>query len=288
MRGTLDDVRAKGTGAIVVELDVAVSAAVEDAAERIEAELGPIDVWVNNAMTSVFSPVHELTADEVRRVTEVTYLGYVNGTLCALRRMRPRARPIVQVGSALSYRSIPLPAAYCGAKHAIKGFTESLRCELLHDGSDVRVTMVQLPAVNTPQFEWVRTRLPGRPRPVPPIFQPEVPAKAIVWAATHAPRELKVGWPTVRAVFLNRVVPGMLAGPLSRQDRVQVRSRTIKAWIRTGGTTCSSPCRGIIAHGRFDDDSHADSRLLDARIVLGELISRRRSTRRGLGSDRSA
>ena len=168
----------------MLPVDVADADAVEAAAERVERELGPIDVWVNNAMVSVFSPVKELTADEVKRVTEVTYLGVVYGTLAALKRMLPRDRgAIVQVGSALAYRGIPLQAAYCGAKHAIQGFTESLRCELLHDRSHVHVTMVQLPAMNTPQFDWVKSRLPRKPQPVPPIYAPEIAADAIVWAA---------------------------------------------------------------------------------------------------------
>jgi len=177
----------------------------------IERELGPIDIWVNNAMVSVFSPVKELQPEEVARVTEVTYLGVVYGTLEALKRMLPRDRgAIVQVGSALAYRGIPLQAAYCGAKHAIQGFTESLRCELLHDHSHVRVTMVQLPAMNTPQFDWVKSRLPGRPQPVPPIYQPEVAARAIVWAAAHDKRrEMSVGTPTAIAIWANKVVPGL-------------------------------------------------------------------------------
>src|SRR5205085_2892429 len=170
---------------------VANAEAIEKAAEKIEQELGPIDVWVNNAMASVFSPIKQMTADEFKRVTEVTYLGYVYGTLAALQRMLPRDRGmIVQVGSALAYRGIPLQSAYCGAKHAIQGFTESLRCELLHDGSNVKITMVQLPALNTPQFGWVKSRLPRQPQPVPPIYQPEVAADALVWAARHTPREM--------------------------------------------------------------------------------------------------
>ena len=202
------DVEADGGTALVLPLDVADADAVDRAADAIEAEFGPIDIWVNNAMVSVFSPVHELAAEEVRRVTEVTYLGTVHGTLSALRRMHPRDRgTIVQVSSALAHRSIPLQAPYCGAKHAIEGFTDSLRCELLHDRSGVRVTSVQLPALNTPQFEWVRTRLPGHPQPVPPIYQPEVAADAIVWAAEHAPRTLKVGMSTVLAIYANRVAP---------------------------------------------------------------------------------
>jgi NAD(P)-dependent dehydrogenase (short-subunit alcohol dehydrogenase family) len=199
------EVEAAGRRAIVVPTDVADAAAVEAAAERVERELGPIDVWVNNAMVSVFSPVRQLQPDEVKRVTEVTYLGVVYGTMAALRRMRPRDRgAIVQVGSALAYRGIPLQAAYCGAKHAIQGFTESLRCELLHDGSRVHVSMVQLPAMNTPQFDWVKSRLPRRPQPVPPIYEPEVAADAIVWAAAHRRREISVGGSTAVAIWGNK------------------------------------------------------------------------------------
>jgi short-subunit dehydrogenase len=197
--------------ALVVQADVANAAEVENAAARIEQELGPIDVWVNNAMTSVFAPVKDLEPEEARRVTEVTYLGVVYGTLAALKRMLPRNRgTILQVGSALAYRGIPLQAAYCGAKHAVQGFTESLRCELLHDGSAVRVCMVQLPALNTPHFDWVRSKLPRRPQPVPPIYQPEVAADMIVWAASTERREVHVGLPTVAAIWGDRLASGLL------------------------------------------------------------------------------
>src|SRR6185437_4065012 len=183
-----------GGRAVSVIADVSDAGQIEAAASEIEQRLGPIDVWVNNAMASVFSPIKEMTADEFRRVTEVTYLGVVHGTLSALRRMLPRDRgSIVQVGSALAYRGIPLQAAYCGAKHAIQGFCDSLRSELLHDKSGVRVTMVQLPAMNTPQFDWVKSRLRNRAQPVPPIYQPEVAANAIVWASEHNRREIYVG-----------------------------------------------------------------------------------------------
>jgi NAD(P)-dependent dehydrogenase (short-subunit alcohol dehydrogenase family) len=178
------DVERAGGRALTVQVDVADADAVDAAAEQIEVALGPIDVWINNAMASVFSPIKEMTADEFRRVTEVTYLGYVHGTLAALRLMLPRDHgTIVQVGSALAHRSIPLQAAYCAAKHAITGFTESLRCELLHDKSQVHVTEVQMPALNTPQFSWVKSRLPRKAQPVPPIYQPEVAAEAIYWSA---------------------------------------------------------------------------------------------------------
>jgi len=205
------EVESMGGRALVLPLDVADHQAVEEAAERTERELGPIDIWVNNAMVSVFSPIMEMTPEEFKRVTEVTYLGFVYGTLSALHRMVPRDRGvIVQVGSALAYRSIPLQSAYCAAKHAIAGFTASLRSELIHDGSNVKVTMVNLPAINTPQFRWVKSRLPRKAQPVPPIFQPEVPARAIYHAAHHPRREYNLGMPTVKAVYGQRVIPGLL------------------------------------------------------------------------------
>jgi short-subunit dehydrogenase len=211
------DVERAGGRALTVQADVADTDAVESAAEQIEGALGPIDVWVNNAMVSVFSPVKEMTAEEFRRVTEVTYLGQVHGTLAAMRRMLPRDRGvIVQVGSALAYRGIPLQAAYCGAKHAVQGFNEALRCELLHEQSNVRVTMVQLPALNTPQFDWVKSRLPNHPRPVPPIFQPEVAAAAIVWASEHNRREVTVGLSTLLAILGDKIAPGLLDRYLAR------------------------------------------------------------------------
>ncbi len=205
------EVELAGGRALVLPLDVADAAAVEAAAEQVERDLGAIDIWVNNAMVSVFSPIKEMTAEEFRRVTEVTYLGVVHGTLAALKRMLARDRgTIVQVGSALSYRSIPLQAAYCAAKHAERGFTDSLRCELIHDGSNVRVTMVQMPALNTPQFGWTKSRLPRKAQPVPPIFQPEVAAEAIYFAAHTKRRELLVGMPTVEAIVGNKIAPGLL------------------------------------------------------------------------------
>src|SRR3954470_21073993 len=184
LEGARRDVEAAGGRALIIPTDVADHAQVEAAAARVEQTFGPIEVWVNNAMTSVLSPVKEMTAEEFQRVTNVTYLGVVYGTLAALRRMLPLDRgAIVQVGSALAYRGIPLQSVYCGAKHAIQGFCDSLRCELLHDGSGVRLTMVQLPAMNTPQFDWVKSRLARQAQPVPPIYQPEVAANAIVWAS---------------------------------------------------------------------------------------------------------
>jgi NAD(P)-dependent dehydrogenase (short-subunit alcohol dehydrogenase family) len=211
LEGARRDVLAAGGTALVVPTDVADAEGVEAAARAVEEALGPIDVWINNAMVSVFSPVAQMTPAEFRRVTEVTYLGYVHGTLAALRRMLPRDRGvIVQVGSALAYRAIPLQSAYCGAKHAVLGFTESLRCELLHDGSRVRVTMVQMPALNTPQFGWVKSRLPREPQPVPPIFQPEVGARAVVWAAEHRRPELTLGFSAVKAIAGDKIAARLL------------------------------------------------------------------------------
>ena len=205
------EIEAVGGSAIVLPLDVADASAVEKAAATIEQEFGPIDIWVNNAMASVFSPVKKMEPEEYKRVTDVTYLGVVYGTLAALKRMLPRDRGmIVQVGSALAYRSIPLQSAYCAAKHAIAGFTDSLRCELIHDKSNVRITMVQMPALNTPQFGWVKSRLTHKAQPVPPIFQPEVGARAVYWAAHHSRREIYAGWPTVEAIVANKLAPGLL------------------------------------------------------------------------------
>jgi NAD(P)-dependent dehydrogenase (short-subunit alcohol dehydrogenase family) len=208
LEGAKRDVEELGGEALMLPTDVADAAAVERAAATVEERFGPIDVWVNNAMCSVFSPIKEMTADEFKRVTDVTYLGVVYGSLAALKRMLPRNQGvIVQVGSALAYRGIPLQAAYCGAKHAIQGFCDSLRCELLHERSSVRVVMVQMPALNTPQFSWVKSRLPREPQPVPPIFQPEVAADAILYAAHTNRREIYVGMPTVLAIIGNKVVP---------------------------------------------------------------------------------
>lgn len=208
LEGARRDVEKCGGRALVLPLDVADGHAVDHAAEEVESSLGPIDVWVNDAMVSVFAPVAETTIEEFRRVTEVTYLGFVHGTLAALKRMRPRNRgSIVQVGSALAYRSIPLQAAYCAAKHAILGFTDSLRSELIHEGSAIHVTMVQLPAINTPQFGWSRAKLSKQPQPVPPIYEPEVAADAVVFASQHRRRELWLAWSVAKAIIAEDVVP---------------------------------------------------------------------------------
>jgi NAD(P)-dependent dehydrogenase (short-subunit alcohol dehydrogenase family) len=212
------EVETLGGKGLVVPTDVANPEQVEAAAVAVEQAFGPIDIWINNAMVSVFSPAIEMTAAEYKRVTEVTYLGYVYGTLSALKRMRPLNRGmIVQVGSALAYRGIPLQSAYCGAKHAIEGFTESVRCELIHDKSNVKITMVQMPALNTPQFSWTKSRLPRKAQPVPPIYQPEVAADAIVWAAHHYRREWRVGASTSLVITGNKIAPGWGDWYLARQ-----------------------------------------------------------------------
>jgi len=217
LEGARREVEAEGGKALVLPTDVADAGQVEKAAARVEAKLGPIDIWVNDAMASVFSPIKQMTAEEFKRVTEVTYLGYVYGTLAALKRMLPRDRgTIVQVGSALAYRSIPLQAAYCAAKHAVLGFHASLRTELLHDKSNVHTTMVQMPALNTPQFGWVKSRLPRKAQPVPPIFQPEMAARAIYHAAHHPRREYYVGHSTVQAILGNKIAPNLLDRYLAR------------------------------------------------------------------------
>jgi NAD(P)-dependent dehydrogenase (short-subunit alcohol dehydrogenase family) len=213
------EVEACGGRALVLPTDVADAGQVQAAADRVERELGPIDIWVNDAMTSVFSPIKEMTPEEFKRVTDVTYLGYVYGTLAALKYMLRRDRgAIVHVGSALAYRSIPLQSAYCASKHAILGFFAALRTELLHDHSNVRTTMVQMPALNTPQFGWVRSRLPRKAQPVPPIYQPEVAARIIYHAAHHAERrEWYAAWSVVKAIFGNKLVPSYADHYLAKQ-----------------------------------------------------------------------
>jgi NAD(P)-dependent dehydrogenase (short-subunit alcohol dehydrogenase family) len=260
LEGALRDVERLGGRAIVLPLDVADASAIEHAATQVEEKFGPIDVWVNDAMASVFSPIKEMTPEEFRRVTEVTYLGYVYGTLAALKRMLPRDRGvIIQVGSALAYRGIPLQSAYCAAKHAIQGFCDSLRCELIHDKSHVRVTMIEMPALNTPQFCWVKSRLPRKAQPVPPIFQPEVAAEAIVYASHHPRREIFVGMPTVEAIVGNKIAPGLLDHYLARNgydsqqhDGPEDRHRADNLWEPVDGD------RDHGVHGAFD--SRASSR----------------------------
>jgi short-subunit dehydrogenase len=234
---------------------------VERAAEAVGREFGPIDVWVNNAMVSVFSPVKQMTPADYRRVTEVTYLGFVHGTLAALKRMLPRDRGIiVQVGSALAYRSIPLQSAYCAAKHAISGFTDSLRCELIHDRSNVLVTMVQMPAMNTRQFDWVKSRLPRKPQPVPPIFQPEVGAQAVVWAAHHYRREWFVGGSTVLAIQGNKISPALGDWYLGQQGYgAQQYDGQVSPDRPNNLDRPLDDDRDFGAHGDFDNRSHSFS-----------------------------
>src|SRR5919202_520240 len=259
LEGARRDVEELGGRALALPTDVADADAVERAAEAVEREFGPIDVWVNNAMVSVFSPVKEMRPEEYRRVTEVTYLGYVYGTLAALRRMLPRdGGVIVHVGSALAYRGIPLQSAYCAAKHAIQGFVDSLRSELIHDGSRVRVTMVQLPAMNTPQFSWVKSRLPRKPQPVPPIYQPELGAEAVLFAARNDRREMYVGYPTVQAIVGEKLAPGFADEFLARSgydaqqtDEPVEPDRRDNLWEPVPGD------HG--AHGEFDDQASAAS-----------------------------
>ncbi|HWJ81482.1 MAG TPA: SDR family oxidoreductase [Nocardioides sp.] len=257
--GAAQEVEEAGGVALAVPTDVADHEKVEAAADRVEAELGPIDVWVNNAFSAVFAPFLETTAEEFHRTTEVTYLGVVHGTRAALDRMLPRDRgAVVQVGSALAYRGIPLQAAYCGAKHAIQGFSESVRCELLHDGSKVRVTMVQLPAVNTPQFDWVLSRLPKHPQPVPPIFQPEVAARQIAYAAAHPHRrEYIVGASAAATIIGNRVAPAVLDHYLARTG-YRSQQTSARGLRRVSGGNLWEPADGADgkdfgAHGSFDD-----------------------------------
>lgn len=211
------EIELAGGEALTIAADVADAQAVEAAADKIEAELGPIDVWVNNAMVTIFAPVSDIDPEEFKRVTEVTYLGGVYGTMAALKRMRERDHgSIVQVSSALAYRSIPLQSAYCGAKHALVGFIDSLRSELIHEHSNIHLTSVQMPALNTPQFGWARNKMPNRPQPVPPIFQPEVAANAILYAASHNRRNVPVGSPTWKAEWGQKLAPGLLDRYLAR------------------------------------------------------------------------
>ena len=259
LAGAAAEVEAAGAAALPIVADVADAAAVEAAAQRVEREVGPIDVWVNNAMATIFAPFEQIGADEFRRVTEVTYLGAVHGTMSALSRMRSRNRGIVvQVGSALAYRAIPLQSAYCGAKHALRGFTDALRCELLHDGSAVQLAMVQLPAVNTPQFDWARSRVARHPQPVGTIYQPEVAARAIVWAARHAPRELHVGWSSWLTIAANKLFPGVMDRLLARAAYEQQFSDQPIDADRPGNLFAPVP-RVARTHGSFDVRAQADS-----------------------------
>jgi NAD(P)-dependent dehydrogenase (short-subunit alcohol dehydrogenase family) len=269
LRGAADAIDYRGGKALPLPVDVADFDAVDQAAERAESELGPIDVWVNVAFTSVFAPFTKITPAEFRRVTEVAYLGYVHGTMAALKRMIPRDRgTIVQVGSALGYRSIPLQSAYCGAKHAVNGFTESVRCELMHDQSNVRITVVQMPAVNTPQFSWVLSRLPRNPQPVPPIYQPEVAAEGVVYAAGHPRRkEYWVGGSTVATIFAQKLAAPLLDRYLARTGYKSQQTGKRAASGRPSNLwqpVDQPPGSDQGAHGAFDDRSRDHSGHLTA------------------------
>jgi len=259
LEGAKRDVEALGGRAIIIPCDVTDAEGMEAAAERVEQELGPIDVWVNVAMTSVFSFIKDMTPAEFKRVTEVCYLGYVNGTLAALKRMLPRNRGhIIQVGSALAYRGIPLQAAYCASKHAIQGFMDSLRAELIHDRSAIVPVMVQMPALNTPQFDWCKSRMPNKAQPVPPIYQPEIAAQAIVYASKNQRREIYVGLPTVIAIVGNKLFPRLGDWYLGRTG-VKGQQTGEKADPNQPNNLYKPVGGDPGAHGRFDDRAHAFS-----------------------------
>ena len=273
LEGAKREVESLGRKAIWFPVDVADAAAVEAAAGQTEAQLGPIDVWVNNAMNSVFSPVKEMEPEEYKRVTEVTYLGQVYGALSALRRMLPRDKgSIIFVGSALAYRGIPLQSAYCASKHAIQGFFDSLRSELMHDNSKVEICMVQLPAMNTTQFKFVKSRLPNEPQPMGKIYQPEVAAKAIVYAARHPRREIWVGSPTVYAIAGNKIAPWYADWVLSRNGYEGQQTREPKNPDRPHNLW--EPVPGDHgAHGTFDDQSADHSVELWMSLNRGIVVS---------------
>lgn len=259
LEGARKEVEEAGGTALVIVTDVADHAQVEAAAARVEREWGQIDVWVNNAMATVFCPLEKIPPEDFERVTQVTYLGAVWGTMAALKRMKARnSGTIVQVGSALAYRSIPLQAPYCGAKSALRGFTDSVRSELIHDKSNVHITMVQLSAFNTPQFDWGKTCFDSQPQPVPPIFQPELAAEAIVWASEHKRRELWVGFPVVKAVLANRLIPGSLDRFLAqRAYAAQHTDRPLPHGRQDNLHTSVAGDHGT--HGRFDDRARSSS-----------------------------
>ncbi|TAL87208.1 MAG: SDR family NAD(P)-dependent oxidoreductase [Rhodanobacter sp.] len=290
--GAAQELRDMGCKVLAVPVDVADAEQVEAAAERIEQELGPIDIWINVAMATIFAPVSDITAAEFRRATEVTYLGAVHGTMSALKRMRSRNRgKIVQVGSALAYRSVPLQSAYCGAKFAIRGFTDALRVELMHEKSKITVTMVQLSAFNTPQFQWGRTRLPRRPQPVPPIYQPEVAADGIHYAAHHRRRELWVGFPAVKAILGNGVVPWLADRKLAKKGYTgQMDDQPVPA--DRPDNLFEAVDHDFGTHGRFDDRSRSFSPQLWAtthrRTIAAGLLGAALLTTRALLSGRGS
>jgi NAD(P)-dependent dehydrogenase (short-subunit alcohol dehydrogenase family) len=273
LQAAAEEVNAAGGRALALPTDIADAEAVERAAERIERELGPIDIWINVAMATIYAPLHQISPAEYRRATEVTYLGNVYGTIAALKRMRPRNRgTIVQVGSALAYRAIPLQSPYCGAKFAIRGFTDSLRSELLHDRSDIHLTMVQMPALNTPQFDWGLNKLSRRPQPVPPIFQPEVAAEAIVFAAYARRREVWVGGPTIKAILGNKLAPGLLDRYLA--DAGYSGQLSTEPADPTAPNNLYEPVPGDHgAHGRFNERALPRSTALWASMHKRSLLA---------------
>ncbi len=262
LKATQKEVEELGGTALAIRVDVADATAVESAAEETETRLGPIDVWVNNAMASVFAPIDEITPEEFKRVTEVTYLGQVYGTLAALKRMKLRNKgSIVLVGSALAYRGIPLQSAYCGSKHGIQGFYDSLRTELLHDKSRIKTCMVQLPAMNTTQFGWVLSRLPNQPRPMGKVYQPEVAARAIVFAAQHNRRSIWVGYPTFEAILGNKIAPWYADQVLARTGyQGQQTSEPVRPDRKSNVWQPVNEDRG--AHGNFGNIAANKSLLL--------------------------
>jgi len=276
LEAAADEVRSAGSEALVLPLDVSDADAVFAAADRVVAEWGQLDLWVNDAMVSVFAPVVETTPAEFRRVTEVNYLGYVHGTLAALRHMRPRGSgTILQIGSALSYRSIPLQSAYCASKAAARGFTDSLRSELYRERSAIKLSMLQLPAVNTPQFDVVRSRLPDHPQPVPPVYQPEVIARAAVYAALHPRREIWIGWNTIKALLGQRFIPGLLDRYLARVawDGQTTRSLPPGHPIEHPEDNVDAPLAGDRgAHGPFDHIARTSSKTFWLRSNAGALV----------------
>lgn len=271
LRGACEEIRQAGGQAMQIVVDVADCAQVEAAAQRIEREWGPIEVWVNNAMATVFCPAPDIAPEDFKRATEVTYFGAVWGTMAALKRMKTRDRgAIVQVGSALAYRSIPLQAAYCGAKSALRAYTDSLRCELIHDRSSVHLSMVHLSAFNTPQFDWGRSCMPNRPKPLGKIFQPEMAARAIFWAATHKRRELWVGMPAAEAILGNRFIPGVLDHQLARKAYEGQQDNTPVEPTRRDNLYQPVPGdHGV--HGRFDAQAIDHSAELWMAIHRGKL-----------------
>ena len=273
LEGARAEVEAAGGKAWICTLDVADAQAVDAAAVRIETELGPIEVWVNNAMVTVLAPVSETSAEEYRRVTEVTYLGTVHGTLAALRHMRPRNRgAIVQIGSALAYRAIPLQSAYCAAKFACRGFTDSLRVELQHDNSAIHLTTVHLAAFNTPQFDWARTTLKHKPQPLPPVFQPEVAARAIVWAAGQRRREVAVGFPAVKSIWGNKFAPA-IADHILETEGYDGQQSDQPLPANRPDNLYQPVDRDVGSHGRFDNQAKDHSWQLWATMHRGAIAT---------------